>query len=432
MNIIHEQKQQILESNTAQSDLDAILEQLPDHLESLVIHDALHGDLDFSELSDQITSIYIPEGEVTSIVNLPSTVTKLVCPNNFLFNLDALHLEELDVQYNYISTLTLNNIKTLNADHNQLVKLALPAPIESVTCEYNKIGTLDLTHCLHLKSLHCSHNHLLALKNIPKSLTDLIMDTVAHPKDKGETHHYIESIHDFFHMKQTYDQKWSKAKHNAYKNAPNPRVGKHRVASIMPVCIKCNKKGGTIFSTKENKYTAMCGAQPPCTLDIQIYNGINVAMEQLIYDFKEQIDMSKERIIRQKFDTLFNYVDEGKTVAKFKTELEEYNSNNSIYKELLDKYNENRWSPYAVEAIAHKQEEVYECLSQIKELTEADEFHDAIHLHITKLIPLIHGIRMLKHRITEMNEDVLFQHVIGLDQIDYIAGEPPRVIKFLK
>ena len=432
MNIVREQKQQILESNTAQADLDAILEQLPDHSDSLVIHDALHGDLDFTELSDQITSIYIPEGEVTSIVNLPSTVTKLVCPHNFLFDLDGLHLEELDVQYNYISNIHLNNIKTLNVDHNQLVRIVLPATVESVMCSYNKIGTLDLTHCLHLTSLHCSHNHLLALKNIPKSLTDLEMDTVAHPKDKGETHHYIESINDFFRIKQTYEQKWSKSKQNAYKNAPNTRIGKQRLAAVVPLCIKCNKKGGTIFSTKENKYTAICGAHPPCTLDIQIYNGVHVGMEQLIYDFKEQIEVSKEKIIRQKFDTLFNYIDEGKTTVKFKKELEEYNSNNSIYKELLDKYNENRWSPYTMEAIEHKQEEVYECLGQIRELTEADEFHDAVHLHITKLIPLITGIRMLKNRINEMNGDVLFQHVLNIDQIDYIAGEKPRVVKFLK
>jgi len=113
------------------------------------------------------------------------------------------------------------------------------------------------------------------------------------------------------------------------------------VLSVKPQCVKCGRGVGTIFAKKNNRLTAICGdTKNPCRLDIQIFTGEYTPIQYLLYEMKDEIEDFKEAIIRQKLDTLFNYIDETESVERFKKEIEGFNELNHLYKELNDKNNE--------------------------------------------------------------------------------------------
>jgi hypothetical protein len=129
-------------------------------------------------------------------------------------------------------------------------------------------------------------------------------------------------------------------KRDAYNKAPTKKLGRTAVLSVKPACIHCKRPVGTIFSNRiDNKYTILCGDnENPCKLNVQIFNGGGTYFEDLLYTFRDHLDEIKVRIIRQKLDTIFSYVSEEKSIELFKKELQTYNSDSNIYKELLDVY----------------------------------------------------------------------------------------------
>ena len=97
---------------------------------------------------------------------------------------------------------------------------------------------------------------------------------------------------------------------------------------------------------------AICGdTQNPCKLKIEIFSGNFGSNIDLLYKFKEHVDELKDDIIREKLDNLFNYKNEEKSVAIFKKKLEEYNFDSGMFKELLDRHNENYNNPHKNELI---------------------------------------------------------------------------------
>ena len=56
----------------------------------------------------------------------------------------------------------------------------------------------------------------------------------------------------------------------------------------------------------------------PCELKIELYRGSYDPLDDLIDLYQENIEQTKETIISQKLDTLFNYVSEEKSVKAFK------------------------------------------------------------------------------------------------------------------
>ena len=119
MDLIREQRETIIkENNTAQDRLKEILENLPKSSEVLEISEkgVLHGDLDFAVLQEMgmgnLTSIILGEGDVTSIMGLPSNLKKLECVDNLLVDLENLPttLEVLNISHNYVEKIDDNRI----------------------------------------------------------------------------------------------------------------------------------------------------------------------------------------------------------------------------------------------------------------------------------------------------------------------------------
>jgi hypothetical protein len=480
MNIIKEQREDIIaNNNTAQQHLLDVLETLSRKTKIIHIKESLYGDIDFTPIKEQgfglVNTIILQEGHITSISNIPPTVHTFECPKNLLFSIDELpvSLSHLNLSENYLSTIDvskLNKLKKINITHNQILHLEnLPETLEELYCDYNKIELLDLKGLSNLRIFHVSNNPITIIENLPEKIVDFQMENTPSIEfrnsvgeipgskqknvlmDENQTKqkkNYIDSLKQYFQLKQEYEVANSKAKRKIYQEESNKRLAKKKILTFKPKCINCKRAVGTIFSLKNDRYTAICGdSKTPCRLNIELFHGNYSNIYYMLNIFREDIDNLKEIIIKQKMDTLFNYVSSEKSVELFKKELKLYNGDSMIYKEILDKYNSLYNNEHIKESIHKKTEHIFRLiednhrlLEEYKKTNQTEFLNTAVQLQINEIIPEIKNIRMLKNEVVEMNRtevsnktiNTLFTYPVSLSKIDFINGEPESVVKFSK
>jgi hypothetical protein len=479
MDLIQQKRDAVIrENNTAQARLLNLLENLPQSLEVLQITEELHGDLDFSVISEHqmgnLTSIVLSRGEVTSIMGLPVNLVKLECPNNFLTLLENLPttLKTLNISYNYLEKINISSLQvlhTLNISHNRIKELKnLPASLRELRCDNNDLGALDLKGIEHLDVLNVSNNPITLIENLPEGTAEFMMDNCPSiefrhsaldalqsggakgdsDREESQKKNYQDALNDFFRLKQEYDAKLHTMKKNAFKTAITKRLGKQAVLAVKPTCIYCKRPVGTIFTGRiDNKYSILCGdKENPCKLNIQIFNGSNTYFEELLYTFREHLEEIKERIIRQKLDTVFSYVSEEKSVELFKKELETYNTDSAIYKELVDVYTDYFHNKHNKETIQKKDQIVFTLNERVKGLLEEyvktdnhELLSEAVRVQVREIYPEIRNRRMLVNEVMELDRELvsnkevftIFKYPIELSKLDYHSGEKPRVLKYV-
>jgi hypothetical protein len=488
MSIIFERIEEVIrDNNTAQDELEGILLRLDPNTKQLSLSTPLHGTIDFAILTRNgfrnIETISFEEpGEITTIKNLPNSLRVLKCPNQLLIGLFELppSLEELNCDYNYLTEFSgesLKNLKKLHISHNHLDKLdGLSDNLEELYCTNNKLQLLNLAGLDKLKVLHVSENPTLVIEHVPEGLVEfksdnnafavVRYDTAAEPGadttigKMNEMHaeqkiDYLEALDVYFKLKKNYEESISQARSAVFLAAKTRTEGKKKAALIKPKCINCKKPGGTIFEHKDDKYTAVCGVQElhnKCNLNIQIYRGHFSDEESLLYIFKNGVDEVKEKIVRQKLDTLFDYVSDKVAAERFKKEVEKYNFESTIYNEILQSYNEKYYSKTKQDAINEKMEAINQLIEQYNSIMgdynnnpENNELlRDAVRLQISSITPEMENLRRLKHELNEVIVDIdtvgnvfnikssLVQRKVTLANMDVTLEEPPRVVKFSK
>jgi len=478
MNIIKEQRENvILENNKAQNEMISILEDVNKRTNTIDIREPLHGDLDFSILKElgftNIKIISLEEGEITNITNIPEGVHTLKCKRNLLFSLENLpsSLTHLEIPNNYLSTIDFTNLKQLkyvNVSHNLFTEFEnLPSEITELYCENNDLKYLDLKGLDNLNVLHISNNKITIIENLPENITDFQMEnnpsiefrnaTVLPPMNKDDRPeqsakqavNYIEGIHEYFRIKHEYEAKLKELKKKTFKNFENKKIGMKKAKEVKAKCIQCKRPVGTIFSKTNNKYIAICGdTTKPCNLNIEIFNGDSSSCEDLLYVFKEHIDELKDKIIERKLATLFSYTTEEKSLELFKKELETYNEDSGMFKILLDHHNENFHNEHKKELIQKKNDFIFKLTERVRGLldeykkTNNREFlKSAVELQVKDLLPEIRNLRLLSSELMEMipiekmnkpTKYTLFKKDVVLSKMDFDFGEPARVMNFQK
>jgi Leucine-rich repeat (LRR) protein len=484
MNIIQNKRETIIrENNTAQEKLINILETHDKTITELIINESLHGELDLSIFENmgfnKIKHLDLGEGEITGIVNYPKTLQVLKCANNLLVELQDLpnDILDLDFQYNYLTHCDfkgLNKLYKINISHNRIDEIEnLPPNLEELYIENNNLKNLDLLENNKLRVLHISHNPNVIIENVPKSLVDLKMEEnpfsevtyqEMHVSEKEEhpenRMNFYEAVNEFFKMKDKYETQLYEKRKIVYesKSKISKNIGKKMAQQVKPVCINCNRPVGTIFSIKKGEYSAICGdvnVQTKCNLNIKLVGGNFSNHDSVLYMFKDEIEDLKEKIIMRKLDTLFNYVDERKTIANFKKELEDYNFTSGIYKQLYDKNIELHNDPVRKELIMKKENEVFKLMEGINKLLEEytkennkEILRNAVEIQIKELVPEMENLRRLKNELMEMDNKVtngggfgkstidvkctLTQRYVNLSKHDFMFGEEPMVVKFVK
>ena len=465
MNITEEKRDEIVaENNTAQTDFLNILKQLnKEHADEIRFEAPVHGDLDFSELKDQgfkhVRSItFNHPGEVTNIRNIPEGITRISCPDQMLIELKGLPetIEELNIEGNSLSKFDaagLQKLRILQLSNNELTDLKnLPASLEELLCDNNLLSSIDLANATELHTLHCSNNHLLVIANPPPSLVDFKMNdnpltTITREKEpeREKKIDYMEAMYNYFQLKRKYETKVKGMKTLEYKlKSGNKKAGRKNARLVRPPCVNCHRPVGTIFDRKKNRYTAVCGDKGhPCNLNIQLFNGYFFNTDLLLSIYGDELNVIKENIIKQKMNTLFSYVNEDKTVNDFKSELDKYNSDSKMYKDLLNKHKELYNNEEERLQISKKTAEIYEIIAEIdvqmKEYEKSrnlDALGTAMHIQKRDLIPAMQSLRMKKWGLMEVdispenNVSKLIQLEVPLHKAEFTYGEPARVVKY--
>ena len=466
MSFIEEQRNNTLENNTAQSELLDFLEHLNPQVSDIIIREPLSGDLDFSVLKEcnlafsNITSIQFVKGNITSLKHIPDGITKIVCIDNLLVDIVLpASIVEANLSGNALKSIDfkeLTNLKELHIDGNQFSTLYdLPKCLEVLYCENNRLKSINLDGIDNLKVLHCSNNPSLTIEHFPDTITDLHMENnpllhVNRPRDDdntseddGDNHaDFMESLNTYFEMKTSYEEKVHAMKKKVFKHSTSKKVTKKLIAELKPKCINCNRPVGSIFSNKERTYSARCGdVKQPCDLNIQIFAGEFGLLDKLLSSFQQEIQDKKEAIIKQKLDTLFNYIGEQESIAIFKKDLEEYTEVNTFLKELTNEYTDIYFNEKRKENIEKKMEHIDRIRERFNDLlvkysqTDNPELlKDAMTVYVSEIKPEIDNLQMMKYETMEINKEgdkyVMFQKEYRLSKLDFTFGSYPKVLKF--
>ena len=468
MNIIHEQRESIInDNNNAQTDFVSILNGLKTNVTEINVKIPLQGELDLSILSEKgferMTTLLFSEGEITGIRNIPTGISKLVCCKNLLVELEDLpgSLLYLNINHNYLTLFDFTKVphlEELHCDDNKIQEFKnLPSSLTSLYCEQNKLKKLDLKGLKNLKTLHCSNNPLLMIDNLPETIHDFVSENnsfglVTNVEDNDDDVddkdsvnidkkiNYMEAIKSYFRLKNKYENELLKKKRTAFKSKSSKTAGSHKASMIKGKCIHCNRPVGTIFSTNENGYTALCGDKVnPCKLNIKLIRGDFVSNDEMLYLYKGLLERSKTDIIRLKLNTLFSYISEGQSVEKFKEIMEDYNDTSETYSEVLKNYNEMYNNEEKKEMIHKKNEMFHDLNRKIRALLieyENDDnkeiLRNAVKVYIHDLLPEIENLRRLKYDIVEMDDNILYQKEFSVSKLDFVYGEEPSVKSFKK
>jgi len=454
--------------NDGQMKLVNYLEQLdPKETDSLELDMVLNGSLDFSVLRDkgfqEIKSIiFLEDGKVTNLLNIPESVTYVECSHQELITLDGLpsSLKELKVNDNKIKKMDAKNypeLIVLNIQNNELAELNhLPETLETLDAQNNMLRKLNLKESQGLKKLNVSNNPLLILEHVPPSLEEIVMENNPFTEisrngdDKDEEEKkkkvdYLEAIYTYFKLKTSYEKKLMDKKRAAFRKGSTKKEGKRLSQQAYEPCIYCKRKSGTLFYVKEDRYCAKCGDKTsPCDLNIEIYRGYYYGLDETMKIEKEDIEKKKDHMIELKMRNLFKYLSPEETNILFKTNLEEFQEERNFHKETLETYDKVYNNMQRYHETEKKQKKVYEIQQQIenllleyKEKQNREVLIAAMEIHKNDLLPALHNLRWMKYDVMYVEEDYktkeskLIQNDISLQHKDIHLGDEQRVIHFV-
>lgn len=472
MDIIQQTRADIIKEDTAQKTLTTIVENLKPSITELTVQTELQGNLDLGVILgarfQQLRKIRFFPGKITEVRNIPTGVTQFECPGNLLTELDGANLPgsllKLDITDNYVRTLDLAgapNLEELRCSNNRIEEFRnLPSSLIYLFCDQNELRKLDLHGLESLKTLHCSENPILRIENLPSGIHDFVAEnspfaleiepesesddeitggeTNKKEKDIDRRINYLDALYVYFKAKSDYEEKLLKKRRQAYNRAPTKKMGRAAAQAVKPTCIYCNRLVGTRFYTDSTGHFAVCGDKiSPCALNIKLIRGSFDMKEEVLYMFKDEIEVGKERIIRQKLDSLFNYYSDEVAIKKFKEFMEEYSGSSLVYEDYLQYYKELFFNEQKKEIVHKKANKINEVLEEISTmLTDYKENENpatlttAMELYVHDLIPEVENLRRLKYDIVEMEDNTLIEMPVSLQRLEHGFLDEPKVVAF--
>lgn len=438
------------------------------------------GDVNLSKLRPlNVSSIVTKEGgSITEVTGIPDGVKNFKFEGHLLIDAPQLPqaLETLNLNANYIEQIDLSKLSRLKVAYlngNRLKSLSkndLPESLEELYIDNNHIVLLNLDGLEKLRILHCRNNKMMRIENVPASIVDLkvedgnphiILDYAFLPNNiageekgraKGTEAEFVESMHDYFRLKSKYETKEKYARHEAMYNAVMVRKlgekqGRKLARAVRPKCINCKRPVGTVFKTKEERLLAYCGdTKEPCPLAIEIFKGRFESDDRFADYTAKSLLETKENIIRQKMDVLFNYATEEETVKKFKDLIEEYNLYSFLHKTDIDIREDKRFNVHKRELMKGKLKLLEEIkgkmnayMEEYEESENRDALQSAMDIYIREYMPEVNNLRLMKYGVMEMvvpgteGETLvraLNQSAASLRQLETLHGEVPKVLKF--
>jgi len=380
------------------------------NITEISILEPLYGNLNLAILSEQgfmqVEILRFVPGKLLAITNIPSTIRKLYLSDQLLDKIDLPDsIEYIEIDHNLLSKewdiSRYSLLQYANVAYNNLSSLGknLPESLEKLYCTHNNLRHLFLAGCPRLSVLHCNYNDKLTIHDVPDTLVDTqfpekvkqVVDSSKKVESTSEnvSIEYEESVRKYFEIKSNYETELLKIRKNKRK--------------VLPKCIGCGQPVGMFFSGKDYKYTAYCGnSNSPCGWKIIIHRGEFYPLRETMQEMMSNLEDTKQNIIIQKMDTLFNYIKDDTSVELFKKQLDFYKTNS----ELVDKYRTQYHSIYFNsenrEIILLKKKQIEMKLMEMREHLENDNRIEAIRVQYEEIQPLAKYIQSLTYPNMEM------------------------------
>jgi len=462
-NIIEQIREDVIaNNNTAQISFENLLKQNKDNISELHIPFELHGDLDLSIIKstkyNNLSKLVFREGELTSLKNLPGFMKVVECPHNLLKTFVDIpgSLTHLDIRENSIKVLdlkTATGLVVLHCEDNGLDSINnLPKNLEELYCDRNSLKILDLKGVSNLNTLHASFNDVLIVQNKPNALVDYknennslsihdtnLSDKEATTKDILNKINYTEALDNYFRIKQKYESELLKEKRKAFSKGKTKKNAMRLSMSVVAKCLNCRKSGGMVFKTTNDRYIATCGnVQNPCKFNIELTRGSYIRSETYLDVIDEIINDTKQIVVRQKMDALFEYVSEDTASRKFKEVMQRYEEDSTLYNAEMKNFNELYNNVKQSDDIKKLNIIIYNINQQIKILT--DEYKEngttsilkvIVNLYQNELMPEVKNLQRLKYDVMEMIDDRLVQIEVHPSREEVNDSEEPVVKKYV-
>lgn len=379
------------------------LEKKKKNVKEITIREKLTGNLNLAILQEngfsQVEVLRFKEGgQITAVTNIPTTIKRLYLSNQLIEHLELPDgIEYIDIDHNLLSKewdlSRYQVLKHVNVSYNHLDSLGthLPESLEKLYCTHNNLRDIFLADCPRIHTLHCNDNvEGLRIHDLPDTVIDRQFpekvvyvsssSTKESSRDKNKkkivdttSKEYQESILDYFQTKREYDKKLHYL-----------RVNK-KLRGELPPCIGCQRLVGMIFSGKDQKYRAYCGATEkrgatsgstrgstekrgsPCDWKIVIHRGENIPFLPFLQEIRGHLEETKGNIIRQKMDTLFDYISDEKSAELFKKYLNFFETNRELVEKYTSLYEDIYFNKEKKEIILRKQASIQEKLMEVRE-----------------------------------------------------------------
>ena len=252
-----------------------------------------------------------------------------------------------------------------------------------------------------------------------------------------------EAISNYYKLKFQYESKIQDFKRKILGNTSLTKKEKRsRFSKFVPKCIICKRNGGSIFSNKNRILKAVCGASPPCKLNIEIEHGEYTSRENAVKILSENFEKLKTSIIRTKLDLLFNYIDESSAVKNFEEKKKELNEAGEMYRGFLTDTLLITDNPTKFNNIETATSRFYLYIQELQILmkdfnTEQNEelINEAVELYKSKILPTADRIRNLKYAYNAVEYDEknntyhLIQNPYTIVQLEKNIGQTIKIIK---
>lgn len=227
-----------------------------------------------------------------------------------------------------------------------------------------------------------------------------------------------DAINEYYKMKSKYEETY----HDKYIKPILRSKGKSKREKRLdfqklpkPECINCKRNVGSIFTIKKNQaefcreLVAQCGdLNDPCPLDINIQYTQRNELNKEILDHDNDINAIKNKIIADKNNMMFGYIDQRKAVDSFNKDTTELKSITEAAGYIMDiniQINEN---PVKTNLIKTSEDRLgNELLMPFKDMVKtfdqngnAEVLNRAVKFYVDEILPLTTSIRNLKYEVS--------------------------------
>jgi len=169
----------------------------------------------------------------------------------------------------------------------------------------------------------------------------------------------------------------------------------------LPKCMGCGKAVGMVFTSQNQKHRAFCGGTPPCSWNITIHRGEFFPVRQMMQEMIQTIDTTRDHIIRQKMDTLFEYISEENSVKLFEQHMSFYRSATELAAKYTKLYDTAYFDEHKLNVIQQKLAKIQSLVANTVSEMESGNMSEAIRIQLEEIAPIATYINNLKYELNE-------------------------------